>query len=303
MSNVNVDFTLATALATSGTVTVGYPSGYQRGNFIGVPATHKLVAGGNLYSAPNDFELTFNANASSITLTWRATSTLPAGTACKLELQRPGRSALGPYRWLPNGDRRLIKGEIVVVDLGSPDALVTNGICQSQSASGAHTLNLNGSLVTGGVAVLDVPRNVIADSGGADTAVLTITGTDEYGNVMKENITLNGTTAVPGVKAFKTITMVTSSATIANGAFLGTGDVLGLPVFLPGAGHVLAQIENGAVATGVTATAGVLTKPTATTGDVRGTYDPNSACNGSLNFKLVLALPDPDNIGNAQFAG
>lgn len=302
MSNVVTEFVLATALATSGTVTVGYPSGYQRGHFIG-SIGHKLVAGGNLYSAPNDFELTFNANASSITLTWRAASTLAASTNMKLELQTPGRSLLGPYRWPVQGETSLIKTEVVTIDLGSPNAIVTNGVAQSQSASGAHTLTLNGSLVVGGVAVLDAPRNVIIDSGGADTAVLTINGTDLYGNAMRESLTLNGTTAVSGLKAFKTVTSITSSATITNGAFVGTGDVLGLPVYLPGAGYIVRELENGAAPTAGVTVAGVLTRPTATTGDVRGTYDPNSACDGSRNFKLVVALPDPDNLGVAQFAG
>ena len=61
------------------------------------------------------------------------------------------------------------------------------------------------------MATLDVPRNIVVDSGGVDTAVLTFTGTDEYGNTVVESITLNGTTAVAGKKAFKTVTGVSSS--------------------------------------------------------------------------------------------
>lgn len=303
MSFKNTTFTLATALATSGTVTVGYPSGFQKGHFSG-GIGHKLIAGGNTYSAPGDFELTFNANASSITLTWRASVTLAAGTACRLQLERRGKYPLETKPVFGASiEKSVMRAPVVAIDLGSPDALVTNGIAQAQSASGAHTLTLNGSLVASGVAVLDVPRNVIVDSGGADTAVLTVTGTDVYGNTVVEAITLNGTTAVSGKKAFKTVTSVTSSATISNGAFVGTGDVLGLPVYLPGTGYVLREMEDGVTATAGTLVAGVQTKPTATTGDVRGTYDPNSACNGDKGFVLIAALPDADHAGYAQYAG
>jgi len=42
-----------------------------------------------------------------------------------------------------------------------PDALVTNGICTQQTITGAANAVINGSLASGGVATLDVPRNVI----------------------------------------------------------------------------------------------------------------------------------------------
>ena len=49
----------------------------------------------------------------------------------------------------------------------------------------------------------------------------------------------------------------------------------------------------GAAPTAGTIVAGVTTAggSTATTGDVRGTYDPNAACDGSKVFELILALP------------
>jgi hypothetical protein len=49
--------------------------------------------------------------------------------------------------------------------------------------------------------------------------------------------------------------------------------------------------------------AGVQTTPTATTGDVRGTYDPSVACNGSLQFALLCALPDPTYRGVDNYDG
>jgi hypothetical protein len=107
-----------------------------------------------------------------------------------------------------------------------------------------------------------------------------------------------------GKKAFKTITDVSSSASI-TGLTVGTGDVLGLPVFVPGGGHVVAEMEDGANATAGTVVGGDLTAggATATTGDVRGTYDPNSAADGGKVFQLMVALPDPGYIGVDQYAG
>lgn len=49
--------------------------------------------------------------------------------------------------------------------------------------------------------------------------------------------------------------------------------------------------------------AGVATAATATSGDVRGTYAPVTTPNGSKEFSLLVALPDPANDGVAQYAG
>jgi hypothetical protein len=57
-------------------------------------------------------------------------------------------------------------------------AAVANGIATSQSLGAAGPLTLNGSKVTGGVAVLDAPRRVIITSAGNDSGITwTITGT------------------------------------------------------------------------------------------------------------------------------
>jgi len=49
--------------------------------------------------------------------------------------------------------------------------------------------------------------------------------------------------------------------------------------------------------------AGVSSAATATTGDVRGTYDPVIAASGSIAFKLLVQSADPKYLGVAQFAG
>lgn len=300
MTQSVVETVLASALATAGTFTVAYPTGKDSGSFER-GTNHKVVIGNNSLDVPGDCTIAFGASLA--TVTYNGATTMPAGTPVWVQLDEPGTEDGNPDL---AGMKRMAFAPSVVVELGSPLVADVDGVCESQSDTGAHTLTLDGAFAgSDGVVTLDVPRNVVADSGGADTAVLTITGTDEYGAVVVENITLNGTTAVPGKKAFKTITSVTSSATIANGAFLGTGDVLGLPVYVGEATALLAEGEDGAAATAGTLVTGLdpNTKSTATTADVRGTYDPNSAADGGKSFTLVFALPDPKDKGNPQFAG
>jgi hypothetical protein len=174
-----------------------------------------------------------------------------------------------------------------------PDALVTNGICLQQTITGAASAVINGSLASGGVATLDVPRNVIVDAAGAATATLTVTGTDAYGIPMSEAITLNGTTAVAGKKAFKTITGIASSAT-ATDIFVGTGDVFGLPIRANSRNYVQTA-WNGAFVTTGTFVGAVATDPaTTTTGDVRGTFAPADAADATKRLTLWVFVLDDD---------
>jgi len=246
-----VNHTLSVAVAQNGTFTVGYPTGKGAGSYSG-GHKHKMAALQTVFEAPTGLTVAFGA--SEITVTYKGATTLPAGTDIVLELDiygtKDGNASLGT-------SKRTSFLSAIVVDLGAPLTLDADGIAESQNLASAGDLELDGALAVDGVVTLDVPRNVIADSGGADTAVLTVYGTDEYGVSMRESITLNGTTAVPGKKAFKTITRIAASAAIANGAFVGTGDVLGLPVFLPGAGYVIKELQDGAAATAGTLVAGV----------------------------------------------
>ena len=175
----------------------------------------------------------------------------------------------------------------------TPVALDADGICAQQTLAGAGNALLNGALASGGTVTLDVPRNVIVDAAGAATAVLTITGTDVYGVPMSEAITLNGTTAVAGKKAFKTITRVAASAA-ATDFFVGTGDVFGLPFRADSRNYCLTA-WNGAFVTTGTFVAAVTTSPaTTTTGDVRGTFAPADAADGSKQLTVWMFIEDDD---------
>jgi hypothetical protein len=256
VSNRTLTGVLASAVADAGTFAVSYPTGTDEGAFYGAFG-HHIMVNSTKYAFPDDLDITLTTTT--ITVTNKSGATWPAGATWYLHLNQHGKNRTGA------------------------GVLLVNGALS------------DGDLATS-VATFDVPRNVIADSGGADTAVITVTGTDEYGQVMSEAITLNGTTAVPGLKAFKTVTGVSASATVTNGMFLGTGDVLGLPIRLAEIGFVSKELANGSAATAGTVLAGIRVAggSTTTTGDVRGTYDPNSAADGDIAFQLIVDAPDLD---------
>ena len=88
-------------------------------------------------------------------------------------------------------------------------AAVANGICQSQAPAAAGNLNLNGTLVSAGVATLDTARRILVTSDGNDSAAtFTIYGTNRDGVAQQEAITgLNATSKYTALD-FKTVTRI-----------------------------------------------------------------------------------------------
>jgi len=293
-----ISHTLASNLAASGTATLSYPSGYDRGDFVG-GVDHRLVAFQKEWKAPSDFTLTFNAG--DITLTWGAgQTTIPSGDILRVQLDQAGRNST-----VVGGSSvdSTVNVSVVQIDLGSPAAADANGYVESQdlTSAGVFSVDTTATAAIASAALVgsaDYARNVVAAWTG--TAVLTVTGTDVYGNVVVES-SASGT-SLTGKKAFKTVTDVSSSGNITS-LTVGTADVLGLPVFMPNGANVLKELENEAAATSGTIVSGVASVPSATTGDVRGTYDPNSACDGSKGFSLIAAIPDASYLGATQYSG
>jgi hypothetical protein len=292
---------LAAAVPDAGTFAVSYPSNaspdfgaVDEGAFFGAMG-HKFVLGQGELEFPTQFDLTFTT--STITVTNKSGSTWAAGTDWTLQLNQQGKrifrteSATGTGRTI----NRAARSDSVLMNLGAPDTADADGISASQSVLAAAAALLNGAVG----ATLDVPRNVVGAWTGA--AVVTVVGYDEYGEVVKES-SASGTTFT-GKKAFKKITSIKPDANITLATF-GTGDVLGLPVFLPSAGHVVKELQDGVAATAGTFVAGIRVAggSTATSGDVRGTYDPNAACDGDKVFQIIASLPDPQFTGIDQYA-
>jgi hypothetical protein len=299
MSFKVVNGILASDVANGATFTTGYPNNANIGTFTGGVA-HQLQVGQNtLLLSPVGVSLAFGA--SSITVTNRSGGTLPAGAPYALQLETLGDDDIGdPASGFP---LRTARGPIRIFSLGSPLTADADGIFASAAIAAATPVlagSFTGALAVSGAVVLDVPRALVG--AWTNTAVLTVTGTDEYGNVLAES-SASGT-SFTGKKAFKTITKIATSADI-TGATVGTGDVLGLPAFLGATGFVLKELQDGAAATAGTVVAGIQTAggSTATTGDVRGTYDPNAACDGSKSFQLIVAMADTAYRGIPQFAG
>ncbi len=301
---LTVSTTLSAAVAASGTFTVGYPTGTDEDSFAGYG--HKAVAIGNVMSSPGDFTLTFGS--ASITFTYAASKTeMPAGTKVSIDLNLPGNLVREMTKLVPNSPG-VSTMTLVRVDLGSPLVADVNGIAEAQATTPAGDLTLQTRAGVAGFGLVGgapFGRTLTVDADGANTAVLTITGTDYEGNVMVENITANGTSVVAGVKAFYTVTGISFTNSASNNVFVGFADVLGLPFYLPGVDDcpTVGEFEDGTIATAGTFVAGVDTAVTATTGDVRGTYVPNSATDGAKNFVLFIPSVDPEYQGQAQFTG
>jgi len=180
------------------------------------------------------------------------------------------------------------------IDLGTPIIGDPNGIVVSQNLT---ALGVFSSSVTAAVAiaagalagVADAPRNVVAAWTG--TAILTVTGTDKYDEVMSES-SASGT-SFAGKKAFKTFTDVSVSADVTS-LTVGTGNVLGLPYRLTGEFDVIGlyadAVEEKLAATFVAAVGSVAT---ATSGDIRGTVVADTTLDGSVSLILWMHVEDP----------
>lgn len=283
---------ISSQVNTNGTFTMGYPAmagigTYKGGRFHTMWS--KSLQTLFKYGASN-FTISFGATV--MTVTYLGVTPLPAGDQLTFQLDRlgPDTSLLNAW-YLAGKVERIAPMVPAVVNLGSP----------LTAAANAHLLSASLTAASGGVApttgalagVNDVPRNIVAAWTG--TSVLTVTGLDEYGNVMHES-SASGT-SFTGKKAFKSISLVAVSADV-TALTVGNGVVLGLPVFLPEASCVIGESQDGAKPTAGTTVAGDLTNPaTATTGDTRGTYNPNAAPDGSKGYQLFILTDKPSDLG------
>jgi hypothetical protein len=284
-----VQFTLAAGVANAASVNVPYPTDTDAGTFKGAFGHRMNVDGGALLNSPADFTLAFNSG--SIAVTNLSGVAWAAGQKLYIEAQQVGTDYLA-------GVKRTILAALAYVNIGAPIAASAAGIAAAQTPTVA------GNLALAAIA-LDVPRN-ITETGVAGTVAhtLTVTGKDEYGNTLIETITgAVGATTVAGKKAFKYITSIAVSGGTTAAISVGWGNALGLPFFLQDNDFLLKEMQDDAPAVAGVFANGDQTKPSAVTGDVRGTYTPNAAADGLKAFRLVVTVTDPTYLGLAQFAG
>jgi len=430
-----VTTSLASAVASAGTITLAYPTGRSAGDYTGAHA-HKMYAMGANFAAPNDFTVAFGAT---IVVTYNGSTTIPAGTTVRFQFDQLGSDDVQEVI-LPNN---LVPARMHLIDLGAPITLDADGLIKAATSTELpDTETVTYTIATAGTSpldgasqtwVLDAPRNITATVTHDSSVVamtIKVTGKDVFDVEMYEEMSIAATgtsQTAAGLKAFKEVTSVAITAAAdaeANTLNLGWGDVLGLPVYVPDASYVAAEMEDGvclprkpgyvyipfhygatqinagtgwfinspvagriielrtaveiafttggAVTVNVGATpvdglsvtigteaadeldsdtataghasavvakgdlitilgasgfdsagaingvlviavdpddqmdgtfvAGVTSKATATTGDVRGTYDATTACDGSTSFALLAMLADPGNRGVPQYA-
>lgn len=108
------------------------------------------------------------------------------------------------------------------IDLEDVDA---DGICASQTPSGAGNLTINGAFASGGAVTFDYPRQVSITSAGNDSGrTYTVTGTDPDGYPLTETITGPNATTVEGSEYFATVAQVAIDGAAAGANTVGTVD-------------------------------------------------------------------------------
>lgn len=157
------------------------------------------------------------------------------------------------------------------------------------------------------VYAFDVARAVAITSDASISGVtFTIVGFDTYGVQMSQARAGGGSaTTVNTTKAFKSILSVTPNATDGtNNVSIGSSDIFGLPFALTSIGCVTSvKWDEVLAADAGTVVAAVTTDPaTTTTGDVRGTYTPSSAANGTRRLVMAMHLTAAQCGFNATYA-
>lgn len=192
-------------------------------------------------------------------------------------------------------------GRIYVWDT-VPAAPLTNNIATASVYTSTVTLTAGTSTTSvvrpDGITVvqLDVPRAVSTTTGAGSptTRNVTISGFDVYGQPMSEVIATGAvaSTTVNGKKAFFQIRSITISGSPVVTVAVGTTDILGIPVRMTNVAYVSSVRWDSTLAEDAgTFVAAVTTAATTTSGDVRGTYDPSSACDGTKRLVMGILLP------------
>ena len=252
MSNVNISAALSATLVQSGTVAFTYPDGYNKGDFVTFGT--QLVTGTNDVFSVEAGQITVSLGDTTATITLKADTSIPAGTSVTLGLKTAGVEQFTELREQKTKISHAVKAERLRINLGNPATEDTDGILDGVSATTTAQSYTIADFVTafenaGGF--MDVPRNVTATGTAGSDHVITVTGQDVYGDIMKEALTLSGTTKVVGDKAFYKITNVDVGAGASGDTFdLGWGVKLGLPIFLKKWNDIKAQyVDDELIAT------------------------------------------------------
>lgn len=112
-------------------------------------------------------------------------------------------------------------------------AASANNIALSQTPGAAGALILNGSTVSGGIAVLDIARRVLITPAANETGHnFVVTGKDRNGNVISETLAGTNAVAMPTLLDYKQVTSITISAAATGALTVGTNGTAATPWML-----------------------------------------------------------------------
>lgn len=176
-------------------------------------------------------------------------------------------------------------------------AASANNICLSQTPGAAGNLTLNGTTVTGGVAVLDTQRAVLVTTAADESAkTLIITGTDDRGATISESMVGPNVGTGATTQNFKTVTQIAVSAAFTGAVTVGTNGVGSSPcqvldVYIaPFATSLFAKVSGAAVNFTVQYTADDVFASTFVDGSASWTDHPNMTSK-AVNTDSNLAFP------------
>ena len=193
---------------------------------------------------------------------------------------------------------KVVRGSIAIMEF-VPSILDRNGFCAAQQIGAAGNLTLNGALVVGGVGIADDAgvemwgRCVgFYSSGNLSAITFTVYGYDTYGEPLVASRAGPNNSTVSTTKAFGRVARIAASAAVGTNVEVGTVDTFGLPLYLKSLAMVVRSGFDEVLAEdAATVVAGVTTTATASTGDVRGTFTPSAAADGSKRIACAF-IPD-----------
>jgi len=240
-----------------------------------------------------------------------------------------GSANLEKHKALYDGRSGYVASMPAFVNFGAPAAIVNNALVNGATSTNlpnntttTYTTATDGTAPLNGTSKptvativdntgtsrsvwpLDVARNVTMIVTHASSIVAlscVVTGFDQYGALMTETlaVTATGTSkTATGKKAFKSIlsyAFTSAGNATTDTAGLQWGNVLGLPYRVDMAERVV-PLGNAIVDVSGTVTKADDTSPaTTSTGDVRGTFAPNSAPDGTKKY-AALVFPTDDSV-------
>lgn len=319
MSFCTVSTTASSAVATSGTFTVSAPNIALVGAIKHTGGHYMVVRGmAAQFNFPADWSVSWSGLTG--TITYLGATTIPAGSAVSVQFEYDGDDVNYPYHGKNSNQidtsgavtpaYRGAFGQVFRVDFGAPATANATVFLATRALSTTTLVTLTAAEQV--TATSQIPRTLAVKSSSAaddNTKILTVRGYDEYGAAMTESFTMNGVTAVVGLKAFKRIVSLQPDVTFTGTVSIGTNvGGWGLPFYLAadngaGTGGILRESTEGALPTAGVAVGGVLTKATATTGDVRGTWTPNTTPDAAKVFSIYMFVSDTTFLGVPQYAG